>query len=103
MAYRYVFVSDDWQELEAKGWTSVKAISDTDATRRFTINVYDPTRLAQSIETEMATDKHHFFDPNILVVSVVQRAIVEEALTQLAVNDFIGMAADSAGDESSSS
>jgi hypothetical protein len=103
MAYRYVFVSDDWQELEAKGWTSVKAISDTDAARRFTINVYDPTRLAQSIETEMATGKHHFFDPNIVVVPVMSRATVEGALAQLAVNDFSGMAEDSAGNESSSS
>jgi hypothetical protein len=59
MAYGYAFVSDDWQELEAKGWTVVNAISDRDPSRRFTINVYDPTRLAQSVESEMATDKRH--------------------------------------------
>jgi hypothetical protein len=47
----------------------------------------------------MATDKHHFFDPNIVVVSVVNRTEIEQALEQLAVHDFSGMAADSANHE----
>ncbi len=48
----------------------------------YVVNFYDPTRLAQTIEDDLATDAA-FFEENMIVVRTINRRSVEDAVGQL--------------------
>lgn len=84
MSYKLVFPDgfDDFVwELESKGWLA-GAVAVIDG-RRYRVTFYDPTRLAQDIESELK-QAELFFEPNLLVVPAVTRAHMETAIAVVA-------------------
>ncbi|WFU83267.1 hypothetical protein QA645_11150 [Bradyrhizobium sp. CIAT3101] len=66
--------------MEAKGWFSDARIIASGA--RYPINFYDPVRLGQQIQDELALGRI-FFEPNLVVVAAVTRANMETAAKAL--------------------
>ena len=67
-------------EVEAKGWFSEAVL--LVGTRRFRLNFYDATRLAQEVASDLE-NSGVFFDPNLVVVNPVTRQEMEKAARQL--------------------
>ncbi|WP_271566804.1 hypothetical protein [Bradyrhizobium sp. CCBAU 11386] len=67
-------------EVEAKGWFSEARLIASGACYR--INFYDPARLAQEIQDELARGRL-FFEPNLIIVRAVTRAQMEIAAEEL--------------------
>lgn len=69
---------DDYEwEVEAKGW--LQGVVATIDGRRYPLTFYDPTRLSQDIEEELARGTG-FFEPNVFVVRSVDREHIESAV-----------------------
>jgi hypothetical protein len=71
----------EW-EAAAKGWLKAKLVADD---TQYTVTFYDPTRLLQTIESELQSSVA-FFERNLIVVPSVTRAHMEAAITLLIVN-----------------
>jgi hypothetical protein len=80
----YLELPDDFEdygwEVEAKGWFSEARVIASDA--RYRINFYDPARLSQEIQDELASGRI-FFEPNVIIVRAVTRANMERAAEEL--------------------
>ncbi|MGJ5204169.1 hypothetical protein [Bradyrhizobium sp. HKCCYLR20261] len=72
------FANYEW-EVTAKGWFTLKMIV---SDRRYCLNVYDPARLGQEIQSDLKRGKP-FFEPNLVVVESVTRAAIEQAVHEL--------------------
>jgi hypothetical protein len=68
-------------EAESKGW--LQGATAIIAGRRFSVMFYDPTRLAQDIESELEASAV-FFERNLIVVPSVTRAHMEAAIEIIA-------------------
>ena len=79
---------DDYAwEIEAKGWLGniVAIIQGT----RYTLNVFDATRLAQEIHHDLQVG-HMFVERNLVVVGSVNRASIESALEEIVHKGRVG-------------
>ncbi|MEV0288150.1 MULTISPECIES: hypothetical protein [unclassified Kribbella] len=72
-------------EIEAKGWLPNVVVRS--GTRQWTLTIYDPTRLAQDITSELTTSPYAAL-PNVLVVPHVTRTAITAALNNLATSNF---------------
>ena len=72
------FADFEW-ELEAKGWfeASITALG-----RKYRLHFYDPTRLQQTVEDELPA-RGMFFEPNVVIVTLVNKANMERAVQSL--------------------
>lgn len=64
-------------EVEAKGW--LPGVVAVIGGWRYPLTFYDPVRLSQDIEAEIANGRP-FFEPNLIVVPTVTRACIESAV-----------------------
>lgn len=88
ITYEY---DDERTEIEAcwKGWRSDIIVEiDGDS---FKINVYDPTRLMQDIETELETHECYTTDPNLIIVKEVKKETIEKTLEHQARQGYFDM------------
>lgn len=73
---------DDYAwEVQAKGCFTEALM--TIAGKRYRLNFYDPTRLSQEIESELARGVA-FAEPNLVIVRAVTRSDMEQAAEMLA-------------------
>jgi hypothetical protein len=70
---------DELWEVEAKGWFSAELVY---LGRTYAVNFYDPVRLAQTIEGDLETSGF-FFEENLVVVRIVNRQQIEDAVRKL--------------------
>ncbi|MEO3862863.1 hypothetical protein ABGB08_48950 [Acrocarpospora sp. B8E8] len=79
------YLTDYEIETEAKGYlANLEIISQG---KRYLLNVYDPVRLSQDIETEITSDGY-FSSANILIVPAVTRDEIRQAIQKIAVGTF---------------
>lgn len=88
ITYEY---DDERTEIESswKGWRS-DIIVEIDGDR-FKINVFDPTRLMQDIETELETNACYTTDPNLIIVKEVTKETIEKTLEHQARQGYFDM------------
>jgi len=82
----------DWILAEAKGWIDVTVRSASDQTA---ITFYDPTRLAQEVQSAMA-QSGYFAERALVVVPIPTRDAIEAAATALARRNFVDVGQGSA-------
>jgi hypothetical protein len=68
-------------EAEVKGW--LQGVVVTIDGRRYKVTFYDPTRLAQDIESELQ-EKSVFWESNVLVIPSVTPAHIQKAVEAIA-------------------
>lgn len=81
----------DHEIWRAKGYVIVVIEVAQRVTTRYSLTFYDPVRLAQDIESELGETSPLFFEPNLVVVSDVERSEIERAVEALARRDFSGL------------
>ena len=81
----------DEEIWKAKGYTVVEVEVSGPVATRFSLTVYDPVRLAQDIESELADVGPVFAEANVVVVPAVGRDEIEQAVEVLARRGFRGL------------
>src|SRR6185437_7262045 len=76
-----------WPEIESKGYLPAVV---SDGSREVAVTFYDPARLAQDVEADLATSGR-FSSPPVVVVARVTRASIEEAAAYLAASSFASL------------
>ncbi|CCE02264.1 hypothetical protein [Bradyrhizobium sp. STM 3809] len=72
------FADYEW-EVTAKGWLTLTiTVSD----QRYRLNVYDPARVGQEIQSDLERGRP-FFEPNLVIVKSVTRVAIEQAVHEL--------------------
>jgi hypothetical protein len=56
--------------------------------KNYVLNFYDPVRLGQDIEDEIANESF-FHQTNLIVIETVTRASMEEAVAKIIANDVV--------------
>jgi hypothetical protein len=74
----------DWYMTESKGWIEVTVQW---ATRRKTITFYDPTRLAQEVQSAV-TRSGYFAESAVVVLPAVTKEAIEAVVAQMAQRRF---------------
>ncbi|GAA2909249.1 hypothetical protein Acy02nite_88740 [Actinoplanes cyaneus] len=74
----------DWAMTETKGWIEITVQWDA---RRKTITFYDPTRLAQEVQSA-ATRSGYFAESAVVVLPAVTKEAIEAAIAQMAQRHF---------------
>ena len=82
----YPFAMDDydWAMTETKGWIEITVQW---ANRRKTINFYDPTRLAQEVQSA-ATRSGYFAESAVVVLPAVTKEAIEAVIAKMAQRHF---------------
>jgi len=90
-SYSFILPSDfaDYElEVTSKGWFPEAELIVSG--KRYRLNFYDPVRLGQDIEGELAEGRV-FFEPNVVVVRSVTRVNMEQAAEHLAQSVYVEM------------
>lgn len=74
----------DWAMTETKGWVEITIQW---ATRRKTVTFYDPTRLAQEVQSAV-TRSGYFAESAVVVLPAVTKEAIEAVIAQMAQRDF---------------
>lgn len=80
---------DELAEVEAehKGWLQGVEVELGDGSR-YPVHFYDPVRLAQDLEEEAKWDRPFVAEPGMVVIPIVTRAAISQAVEQLATSGF---------------
>ena len=81
--------ADEWI-WTSKGYLPVELEVGGTPPTRYSLTVFDPTRLVQDVEAELA-DGSVFNEPNLLVVPTVDRQSIQRAIEVLARREFRGL------------
>ena len=82
--YPHTMDDYDWYMTESKGWIEVTVQW---AARRKTITFYDPTRLAQEVQSAAARSGY-FAESAVVVLPAVTKEAIEAAIAQMAQRRF---------------
>jgi len=81
--------TDEWI-WTSKGYLPLELEVGGTPPARYSLTVFNPTRLAQDVDAELA-DNSVFHEPNLLVVPTVDRRSIQRAIEVLANRDFRGL------------
>ncbi|WP_328388638.1 hypothetical protein [Nocardia sp. NBC_00416] len=76
---------EEW-EASVKGWVQV-VVTLSDG-RGFQLSFYDPVRLSQTLDDEMAAGRPYVTEPNLVVLEEVSTANIHSAIADMVEQQF---------------
>lgn len=74
-------------EIESKGWLSGVIIELANGSRH-NVTFYDPIRLSQDLESELASGKSSLIEQGLIIIPVVTKTNIEKAIIQAIEENF---------------
>lgn len=83
------YATEEWI-WSSKGFVVVEVEVALPVPRRYSLTFRDPTRLVQDLEADLAEGRF-FSEPNLVVVTTVDRKSIQHAVDELASQGFAGL------------